>query len=211
MAVFVMLLLMMLSGALGLLSLIALVRGRVWFIKSRAKSILWLFGAVVTLIIAVVIVPPVNDMEAAANQARTNAAEARDAQKTSNTKAPLAIAGGFFATGGKENRITNQRIDADGTFRIERQYFPFAKNRTEVLMSFRDFAQAIFGSNSEITKISVTTLFPFDDGYGNYTWRKASTIEMTRNTASKINWNNFQLSAIPKVADLYWEAPFLRD
>lgn len=123
---------------------------------------------------------------------------------------PAGIAKSEFASGSSENMIIEQRQEGD-TYYVERNYFPFAKNRTEVLMSFVDFAQAIFERSPEINRVSVTTSLPFDDNFGNLTWKKASVIEMTRTTADRINWDIFLLSNLPKVTDSYWEAPFLRD
>ncbi len=123
---------------------------------------------------------------------------------------PQGIARGSFATGAAENQVVTQRLEG-GVFYVERNYFPFAKNRTEVLMSFADFAKAVFDRSPDVQRVSVQTNLPFDDGTGNYSWQKASVIEMSRGTAGRINWDNFLASNLPKVADSYWEAPFLRD
>lgn len=76
---------------LFILSLVALIRGKVWFIKSRPRALLWLSVSVIAFVIGAIAAPkPVDEMEAAARQARANAADARASQSQKQAAAATA-------------------------------------------------------------------------------------------------------------------------
>lgn len=52
-----------------------------------------------------------------------------------------------------------------------------------------------------INDVRLVWYFPYTDTYGNETNEVAEKIEFTRETVSKINWDNFSFDNIPQIAD----------
>ena len=59
----------------------------------------------------------------------------------------------------------------------------------------------------EITRVDLKWQLPLVDTYGNTKLGVVMEIMLTRDTAEKINWDNFLFQNLPKVADIYQEHP----
>jgi len=59
----------------------------------------------------------------------------------------------------------------------------------------------LFTENTQLNKMSIFVIFPFDDKYGNTTWKQYCSFEMTRTTHDKINWDNFASQNLLGVAE----------
>ena len=64
--------------------------------------------------------------------------------------------------------------------------------------------------NQDIKTITVSVLFPMQDAYGNSSDDAVMKMTFGPETRSKINWENFTWSGIPKIAEDYWEHPYFR-
>lgn len=173
------------AAVLLVVGVVALIRGHWLFAVTRFDASVWIGLAVVLVMVARLGMNP-----SAKNQ----------------TPIEVKIAEKAFRTQDKDNKIVSQWTE-DGTVHVVHRYFPAIDSRREVFMVFTNFARDVFARVPEARGVSVTTWLPFDDAYGNTTWRKMFTIEMSRDTAAKINWDSFLSTNLPKVADSYWEGP----
>lgn len=55
--------------------------------------------------------------------------------------------------------------------------------------------------------VQVIVMSPLKDTYGNVAEEKVLSINISRNTMDKINFDNFNYKDIPNIADDYWEHP----
>ncbi len=62
-----------------------------------------------------------------------------------------------------------------------------------------------------IESITVNAYIKLVDQYGNEAPGKVMTVNLTKDTWSKINWDNFITDNLPEVADLYWVHPAIND
>jgi hypothetical protein len=62
----------------------------------------------------------------------------------------------------------------------------------------------IFAEFPAINAIFIDWHFPLIDTYGNVELSSVMTIDLARETAEKINWENFITDNLPIVADSYW-------
>lgn len=63
----------------------------------------------------------------------------------------------------------------------------------------------VFDKVEDIPKVRVGWAGTKIDAKGNESDELAMVIEMTRENYNSINWSNFDIRQIPKVADYYWE------
>lgn len=63
--------------------------------------------------------------------------------------------------------------------------------------------------SSQVMKITLNPHLKLVDQYGNESVEKVMTIRITRETWEKINWDNFLIENIPKIAETYSEHPAL--
>jgi hypothetical protein len=77
------------------------------------------------------------------------------------------------------------------------------------LESIKIFKQ-LFQLN-EIEEVDLIWQFPTSDTLGNSTLNTVLKINISRTTASKINWDGFDKDNLASVADSYWEHPALRE
>jgi len=82
--------------------------------------------------------------------------------------------------------------------------------RTGVLMDSVKIFQKVFTERKDVPKLVLKWEFPLQDAYGNERIGPIISITMTKETAAKINWNNFMTSNLPKVADNYLESTVLK-
>lgn len=75
------------------------------------------------------------------------------------------------------------------------------------LESIKIFKQ-LFQLN-EIEEVDLIWQFPVTDSFGSSTLNTVLKINISRTTASKINWDNFDKDNFAAVADSYWEHPSL--
>jgi hypothetical protein len=73
---------------------------------------------------------------------------------------------------------------------------------SNVLKSLKD--------NKDIKNISFNIVMPLQDAYGNSSNETVMKLTFSESTRSKINWDNFLWSNIPKIAEDYWEHPVVR-
>lgn len=62
-----------------------------------------------------------------------------------------------------------------------------------------------------IEEVDLLWQFPMTDDYGNETLTTVLKISLTKETADKINWKNFDRNNFETVADSYWESPAFRE
>ncbi|SQD92997.1 conserved protein of unknown function [Candidatus Bipolaricaulis anaerobius] len=78
--------------------------------------------------------------------------------------------------------------------------------RTVMLFDATNVFKAIF-ADGRAKVVTIVWGRPVTDKYGNTKMKAVMGIEMSRDTANKINWSNFLHSNLPKVADDFYEAP----
>jgi hypothetical protein len=69
--------------------------------------------------------------------------------------------------------------------------------------------QTIF-KNKEVNCVAVFWQLPMVDTYGKKSDDIVMKIKLTRDTFSKINWDNFDFHNYPTIADFYFEHPALK-
>jgi len=62
---------------------------------------------------------------------------------------------------------------------------------------------------STANEIKVKALCPFEDKYGNTSWEHVLSLDITRSSFQKINWDNMADTEFYKACDLYWKRPGL--
>mgnify|MGYP001316291473 FL=1 len=72
-----------------------------------------------------------------------------------------------------------------------------------------DIYERVFTERTDINKLVLTWIFPAVDAKGNNMKGTFLNVSMTRETADSINWDNFNHSNLPEVADAYVETPLL--
>ncbi|WP_136604622.1 hypothetical protein [Paenibacillus dokdonensis] len=65
----------------------------------------------------------------------------------------------------------------------------------------------LIDKSDQFNNIQFIMIFPVTDIYGNKTYDPVMKISLSKNTRSKVNYNDFISSNIPKIADSYWESP----
>jgi hypothetical protein len=78
--------------------------------------------------------------------------------------------------------------------------------RTGMLLDAKKVFRAVFADN-RASKLTVGMFFPMIDAYGNSETTILMDIQMSRETAEKINWDNFLTDNLPLVADYFYERP----
>ncbi|GIO33207.1 hypothetical protein J2TS6_43480 [Paenibacillus albilobatus] len=69
----------------------------------------------------------------------------------------------------------------------------------------------LLNKNDQFNNIQFIMLFPLTDIYGNKTYDPVMKISLSKNTRSKVNYDEFIFSNIPKIADSYWESPSFKN
>ncbi|RUS43554.1 hypothetical protein [Cohnella sp. AR92] len=64
---------------------------------------------------------------------------------------------------------------------------------------------------ADIEEVALLWQFPTTDDYGNSKSTTILKITLTKETAGKINWSEFDKDDFVKVADSYWESPAIRE
>lgn len=59
--------------------------------------------------------------------------------------------------------------------------------------------------STQVMKLTLNPHLTLIDQYGGESIEKVMTIRITREIWEKINWNNFAMDNIPKIAETYWE------
>lgn len=115
-------------------------------------------------------------------------------------------------TSAGDQRVRN--IDAyDDTVLIE---YNADDNLTVGLVRFGIWSDTLeivqkLSSNVNINSVTVNAYIPLVDQYGNETPGKVMTVNLTKETWSKINWDNFNTDNLPNVADMYWIHPAINN
>lgn len=66
-------------------------------------------------------------------------------------------------------------------------------------------------ADTSAQSITVNAYITLVDQYGNEDMGKVMTVNITKETWSKINWDNFITDNLPNVADLYWVHPAINN
>jgi len=109
-------------------------------------------------------------------------------------------------------RVRN--IDAyDGVILVE---YSADENLTSNLTRFGIWMDTIeivqkLSDNEDINSVTVNAYLNLVDAYGNTAPGKVMTVNITKETWSKINWDNFLTDNLPVVADIYWVHPAIND
>lgn len=115
-------------------------------------------------------------------------------------------------TSAGDQRVRN--IDAyDDTVLIE---YNADDNLTVGLVRFGIWSDTLeivqkLSGNTSINSVTVNAYIPLVDQYGNEAPGKVMTVNLTKETWSKINWDNFITDNLPNVADLYYIHPAIKD
>ena len=111
-----------------------------------------------------------------------------------------------------EDRMRNVD-DVDGTVLIEYNADSNLTNgltRGAIWTDIIDIVKKL-STNEGIESITVNAYLPLVDQYGNEAPGKVMTVNLTRETWSKINWDNFNEDNLPKIADFYFVHPAINN
>lgn len=112
----------------------------------------------------------------------------------------------------KEDRMRNVD-DVDGTVLIEYNADSNLTNgltRGAIWTDIIDIVKKL-STDENIDSVTVNAFLPLVDQYGNEAPGKVMTVNLTRETWSKINWNNFNEDNLPNIADFYFVHPTLNN
>jgi len=128
---------------------------------------------------------------------------------TEETNAPYTLA--LKIWGGKPRSDTDSGIVLggfeNGVLAVEYHYYPFGNDALwECQRELSRLFEAEFTQRSGPDKVAVIIDLPFSDAYGKITWSPCVLCSMTRATAAKINWENFDASNLPRVCDEWWDS-----
>lgn len=59
----------------------------------------------------------------------------------------------------------------------------------------------LFTKDASIEKLTFNVIFPYQDRYGNITWRPYCSFSITKQTYNRINWDNFASQDLLSVAE----------
>ena len=107
------------------------------------------------------------------------------------------VAGSDFENGDESKPVISLVADDNLTINLV---------RTVMLFDATNVFKAIF-ADGRAKVVTIVWGRPVTDKYGNTKMKAVMGIEMSRDTANKINWSNFLHSNLPKVADDFYEAP----
>lgn len=102
-----------------------------------------------------------------------------------------------------DSGITSIRF-SEQVLTVAYHYYPFSDALPEAQSELADLFERVFREFDEVLTIKATIYFPWDDGYGNFTWRPCIRAAMSRATANRINWDSFLNSNLPEVCE-QWE------
>ena len=68
-----------------------------------------------------------------------------------------------------------------------------------------DLLKALYTSGHNIENVNIVVNFPLIDKYGNKSVGPIVKLNMSEETAEKINWENFLWTNLPDVVDSYWQ------
>lgn len=111
-----------------------------------------------------------------------------------------------------EDRMRNVD-DVDGTVLIEYNADSNLTNgltRGAIWTDIIDIVKKL-STNEGIESITVNAYLPLVDQYGNEAPGKVMTVNLIRETWSKINWDNFNEDNLPKIADFYFVHPAINN
>lgn len=99
----------------------------------------------------------------------------------------------------ENDKIVLARLNASDNFSI----------RKGTLLNSKKVFQELF-EVPEVTEVTLFWYFTLVDKYGNEKDDVILKVSVTCDTASKINWDNFDFNNLPDIAEQYWEHPALK-
>ncbi len=92
-------------------------------------------------------------------------------------------------------------------FRIDPWSLTGSTARSHFLSSAKQLFRDYFSRLPEVNRVTIVGTGPFKDIKGNESRGRALEIEMTRQAASDVQWDNISTNNLPRIATDFWQHP----
>lgn len=122
-----------------------------------------------------------------------------------DTSSPEALLKSVFSKpeNDKDSGMTSFKIsNSNSEAVINYNYFPvgISSFQEELGVELTPKLKTLFEADNTFNKVTIIAYGPFEDNYGNITWKPMLSMEITREIINKINWDNFAKQNLIKVA-----------
>lgn len=104
----------------------------------------------------------------------------------------------------KEKDSGVAKVEKDGSeYVVTYNFFPAGVSdfNSELGVELTQKIKQLYGNNKQIDKLQFVCYGPYQDDYGNITWKPVVSFKVSRAIFSKINWDNFSDTNLIKIAE----------
>lgn len=102
----------------------------------------------------------------------------------------------------KDSGVT--KVEKDGSeYVVTYNFFPAGVSdfNSELGVELTQKIKQLYEDNKQIDKLQFVCYGPYEDDYGNITWKPVVSFKVNREIFSKINWDNFSDTNLIKIAE----------
>ncbi|ADU50187.1 hypothetical protein Tmar_0062 [Thermaerobacter marianensis DSM 12885] len=105
--------------------------------------------------------------------------------------------------GDESSGAVSAKLVGDGHIQVEYRFYPLGAVdvERELGVHLSPKLRKVFRDHADLQRLDMQVYLPYDDGYGNTTWKPAFSFAFDRNLYEKINWDNFVPQNLLDVVD----------